>query len=337
MLNNHKMKIIFFFTLILCGTFSAYSQDLIKELKKLTLENDSLKTQVIKPLKKEINEINKKNKNETSLLKIQLNALQKDTIVSLKNKIKQLNKEIVDLNKNKLKIENDSLKIQLKKLTDNLIIQKDSNDKNNNVIIDQKNQIKEIAIKEKENGKKEVITIITNKYKNSKIDDLIKFSSKESLQNDKQLIGSNTEINAILSDLEIYFKGKELLTQKIDLIKLNNTIIQINQIKQQSTMINDLKNKLENYSTLSLKLKETILNIAVYDNKSSKKYMIGEGIDKQTREDKLNKVFSVLMPYISGYDLNFNDYPYLFDIVFDIIKRKQSNTDEDISDLINKL
>ena len=323
--------------MILCGTFSAYSQDLIKELKKLTLENDSLKTQVIKPLKKEINEINEKNKNEISLLKIQLNALQKDTIISLKSKIKQLNKEIVDLNKNKLKIENDSLKIQLKKLTDNLVILKDSNDKNNKVIIDQKNQIKEIAIKEKENGKKEVITIIINNYKNRKIDDLIGFSSKESLQNDKQLIGSNTEINEILSDLEIYFKGKELLTQKIDLIKLNNTIIQINQIKQKSTMINDLKNKLENYSTLSLKLKETILNIAVYDNKSSKKYMIGEGIDKQTREDKLNKVFSVLMPYISGYDLTFTDYPYLFDIVLDIIKRKQSNTDEDISDLINKL
>jgi hypothetical protein len=337
MLNQNKMKIIFFFIMILCGTFSTYSQDLIKELKKLTLENDSLKTQVIKPLKKEINEINEKNKNEISLLKIQVSALQKDTVVSLKNKIRQLNKEIVDLNKNKLKNENDSLKIQLKKLADNSIIQKDLNDKNNKVIIDQKNQIKEIAIKENENGKKEVITIIINKYKNRKIDDLIKISTKETLLNDKQLIGNNTEISEILSDLEIYFKGKELLTQKIDLIKLNNTISQINQTKQQSTIIIDLKDKLENNSTLSLKLKETILNIVVYDNKSSKKYMIGEGIDKQTREDKLNKVFSVLMPFISGYDLNFNDYPYLFNIVLDVIKRKQSNTDEDISDLINKL
>jgi hypothetical protein len=43
------------------------------------------------------------------------------------------------------------------------------------------------------------------------------------------------------------------------------------------------------------------------------------------------------MPYIFDYDLKYEDHPYLFEIVLDIIKRKQSNTDEDITDLLKKL
>jgi len=331
------MKNIILFAMILCGTYSAHSQDLIKELKKLTLENDSLQNQVIKPLKKEIKEINEKNKNEISILKIQLNALEKDTVVALKKKILELNKEIVDLNKNKITIENVSLHEQLKQLTDKNSALNLINEKNNKLITDKDNQMRENAIKEKENGKKEIITNIINTYKNRKFEDLIMSSSKESLQRDKQFIGIDVEINSIFSDLEIYFKGRGLLNQKIDLNQLNVAKNEINKIKQQSLLINNLKVKLENYNILSIKLKETILNIGVYDDQSSKKYMIGEGIDKQTRQDKLNKVFSLLMPYIFDYDLKNDDYPYLFEIVLDIVKRKQSNTDEDISDLIYKL
>ena len=137
--------------------------------------------------------------------------------------------------------------------------------------------------------------------------------------------------------MEIYFKGKELLRHKIEVSKVIDIKNEINQIKQQSLLINALKDNLENYHLLSIKLKETIVNIAVYDEKTSKKYMIGEGMDKATRQDKLDKVFSILMPYVFDYDLKFIDYPYLSEIVLDIIKRKQSNSDEDISDLIKKL
>jgi hypothetical protein len=331
------MKKIVQFTMILFCTYFVHSQNFKSEYDKLLLVNDSLQNKVIKPFKKEMNETIDKNKIEITSLKMKLSTLEKDTVFALKKKILGLNKEVIDLNKNKLAIENVKLSEQLKQLTDKNNALNLLNEKNNKIIIDIENQMRENAIKEKENGKKEVITNIINTYKNKKFDDLIKSSTKESLQRIKQIIGINSEINPILSDLEIYFNGKELLNQKIDLNQLNIIKNKLSQIKQESVLINSLIEKLNNYSTLSIKLKETVINISIYDDKLSKKYIVGEGIDKPTRQFKLDKVFSVLMPYIFDYDLKYDDFPYLFDIILDIIKRKQSNTDDEISDLLIKL
>jgi hypothetical protein len=322
--------------MILCGTYSAQSQDIIKELKKLTLENDSLKSQIIKPLKIELKESIEKNRNEISILKVKLNALEKDTI-TFKKKILDLNKEIVNLNKNKLTLENLKLQDQVKLLNEknnalNLI-----NEKNSKLITDKETQIKDVAIKEKESGKKEIITSIINTYKNRKFDDLIVFSTLETVQRDKQLVGNNSEIFEILVDLESYFTSKELLNQKIDANQVNLNKNKLNLINHESALIKSLNEKLDNYNTLSLKLKETIIYINEFDDIKSKKNMLGEGMDKKSRQDKLDKIFSVLLPFIFDYDIKYNDYPYLFDIVLDIIKRKQSNTDEDISDLLKKI
>jgi hypothetical protein len=334
-LKNTMKKLITCF-MILCGTYSAQSQDLIKELKKLTLENDSLKSQIIKPLKIELKESIEKNRSEISTLKDKLNTLEKDTVV-FKKKILDLNKEIINLNKNKLTLENKKLQDQIKLLTEknnalNLI-----NEKNSKLISDKDTQIKDVAIREKESGKKEIITSIINSYKNRKFDDLIVFSTLESVQRDKQLIGNNSEIFEVLLNLETYFTAKELLNQKIEVNQINLYKNKLNQIKRESVFIKSLNEKLDNYSTLSLKLKETIININVFDDKLSKKNMVGEGIDKTTRQEKLDKIFSVLWPYVVDYEIKYNDYPYLFDIVLDVIKRKQSNTDEDISDLLKKI
>lgn len=322
--------------MILCGTYPAQSQDLIKELKKLTLENDSLKSQIIKPLKIELKESIEKNKSEISNLKVKLNALEKDT-VNFKKKILDLNKEIADLNKNKLTLENIKLQDQIKLLTEknnslNLI-----NEKNSKLITDKDTQIKEVAIREKESGKKEIITSIINTYQNRKFDDLVTCSTKSSIQKDKLLIENNSEVSEVLLDLETYFVAKEIINKKIDLNQLNLLKTKLNQIKRESVLIKDLNEKLDNYNTISIKLKEAINNIIIYDDKSSKKFMIGEGIDKTTKQDKLNKIFSILLPFVFDFDLKYNDYPYLFDIVLDVIKRKQSNADEDISDLLKKI
>ena len=330
------MRNIILFVMVLCGTYSAQSQDLIKELKKLTLENDSLKSQIIKPLKIELKESIEKNRSEISILKLKLNTLEKDTVI-FKKKILDLNREIADLNKNKLTIENVKLQEQLKILSEKNSVLNLMNEKNIKLINDKDAQIKDVAIREKEIGKKEIITSLINFYKNKKFDDLIIFSTIESVQRDKQLIGNNTEISQLLFDLETYFTTKELLNKKIDLNQLNVFKTKLNQIKRESDLTRSLNEKLDNYDTLSLKLKETLINISVYDEKSNKKYITGEGMDKATRQLKLNLIFSVLLPYIFDYDIKYNDYPYLFDIVLDVIKRKQSNTDEDISDLLNKI
>lgn len=331
-----NFKKVVLFTLILCNTYFAQSQDLIKEIKKLTLENDSLKSQIIKPLKIELKESIEKNRNEISILKVKLNALEKDTI-TFKKKILELNKEIADLNKNKLTLENIKLQDQINLLTEKINSLNLINEKNSKLINDKDTQIKDVAIREKESGKKEIVTSIINSYKNRKFDDLVDISTLETVQRDKQLIGNNSEIFEILEDLETYFNAKELVYQKFDVNYINLNKNKLNQIKRESVLIKSLNEQLDNYNTLSLKLKETIININVFDDKLSKKNMVGEGIDKSTRQEKLDKIFSVLLPYIFDYDIKYNDYPYLFDIILDIIKRKQSNTDEEISDLLKKI
>ena len=71
---NSELKSIIIFIIILFANCSIYSQDLIKELQKLTLENDSLKKQVINPLKDSINQLNKSNKADLQQMQIQINS-----------------------------------------------------------------------------------------------------------------------------------------------------------------------------------------------------------------------------------------------------------------------
>ena len=61
--------------LILCGFSAAYAQDLIKEIQKLTLENDSLQKQVIIPLSDSIVRLNSDNVLQMSKLQQQIKIL----------------------------------------------------------------------------------------------------------------------------------------------------------------------------------------------------------------------------------------------------------------------
>lgn len=322
------MKYIYLIVL-LSISFNSFSQaitkeDFIKLIKKTTSDSIQCNSNI------------KKIESDLNLMKSKFNLLVKDSLTSHKE-LSALKKEVEEFKKNKLATENEKLQLQVTQLTEKNAALNLVNEKNNKIITEKDIQIRENALKDKEIGKKEVISAIINGYKNKKFDDIINNSSKESILRDKQLIGVNSEVANILTDLEIYFKGKDFLSKKIDLGQLTIIQAELNRIKQPSTLLIDIKEKVENYSLLSIKLKETIENVSVYDDKTSSKYMIGNGMPKETKQEKLNSIFSVLIPYISDYELKYNDYPYLFDIVIDIIKRKQSNTDDNITDLIKKL
>jgi hypothetical protein len=308
-----------------------YKTEYIKLIKKNTI--DSIQTHVISPL----NDTNKKNNILISKLNSQLDQIIKDTI-ACKKLIKDLNNEVKELNSNKFKLENSTLKAQLKEITDKYNNLNSTNENNIKLIADKDSQIKNLALIEKENGKKEVVKEIINTYKNRKFDELINGSTKATIERDNQLIGNNSEISDLLLDLDTYFTAKELLNQKVDETQINSIKTKLKLIKRESILIKNINKKLDFYNTLSSKLKVTIINVNVYDDKTSKKYMVGEIAEiKDARQKKLDKIFSVLMPYIFDSDLKHEDYPYLFEIVLDIIKRKQSNTDEDITDLLKKL
>jgi hypothetical protein len=60
-------------------------------------------------------------------------------------------------------------------------------------------------------------------------------------------------------------------------------------------------------------------------------------MEDEIQKQKFNKILSEISLYIFNYDFNFVDYPYLSDIVLEIMKRKQPNPDADITYLLAKL
>ena len=303
------------------GLGNAYAQSVADIISKQAIEIDSLKkvnkTFVIKndSLKKVIsaNELRNKQQSEN----------QEDIIEALKNELSDLekfksNKKAIEA---KLVAKSDSIKLLKKQISE-----KDNEIKNITV------NSKKDAAAEKENGKNEVLNKLVNIYKNNSFDELINSSSIESVQRDKQLIGNNTDIIQIITDLETYFNAENLLSKKYDAEQVNNANSQVTLIKQQSKLVAALKNNLTNFKTFNEGLNAVIQNIIAIDIDESVKNMSPVVV-----KSKLDKILSELSKFIFDYNFNFVDYPYFSDIVLEIIKRKQPNPDADISDLLKKI
>ncbi len=330
------MKKIIILSIILCGFYTAYSQDLIREIQKLTLANDSLQKQVIKPLHDSILNLNSSKEIEVSKLQKKIKDLEKEKD-NLNKKIKDFDKDIASLNKNKIKIEKDSLQKRVELLTENaaklnLEIQgKNLEIQKINKQIDEEKQIGEQKAKsEKEIGKNEALTDIVNSYKNKEFDDLIKISTKLSVQRDMQFIGNNVDVKVILSDLEKYFNAEELLANKIDTAQIKNALLKLNQIKQKSELTKQLKENVKYYKDFNDELKKTIEKLIKLDDLTE---TIG---DAAVQKLKFKDIVLELSNYMYDY-YDYSNYPYLSDIILKIIKHKKPNADEDLSDLLGKL
>jgi len=180
-------------------------------------------------------------------------------------------------------------------------------------------------------GKNEILVTITNSYKSKSFDELLKSSTKESAQRDLQLFQNQTEIKQILSDIEKFFLSKQLLDTRLDIVQTKNVQNQLAQIRKESVLFSKLKEIIGNYQTFNDGLNETIRKIISLDSTES------AGKIKQNQKMKFDKILAEVSSYIFNYDFNFSDYPYLSDVLLEIIKRKQPNPDADISDLLKKL
>jgi hypothetical protein len=259
----------------------------------------------------------------------------------LNKKIKDFEKEIAALNKNKVKIERDTLQEQIKRLTAQIdILNQKVSEKDRQILSEkqkgeeklreEKQKYEQRLIEEKEKGKNEVLASLLNIYKNKKFDDLIKTSTKLSVLRDMQLVGDNAEMKSILPDLERYFNAEELLGKRFDAVQIKNAMIQLNQIKQQSTLLDKLKENIEYYKDFNDELKKTIERLVDLDKRK-----VADG-DKEIQEMKFQEILSELSNYMYNY-YEYGNYPYLSDIVLEIIKRKKPNADADITDLLRKL
>ena len=233
----------------------------------------------------------------------------------------------------KFKVEKTKFELRIKAKSDSLVWY-------NKEIITRDQEIKNISEKgireaklEKEKGKNEICALIAMFYRNKSFDVLIMSTSLSSVQFDKQLLGGNyVDVKQILLDLETYFNASNLVSKKFNVTESNTYLNQLGLIKQQSKLVDALKESLDNFKIVNDGLLLCIQNILALDNKESV-----NGMNENIIKLKFNKILAEISIYIFDYDFNFVEYPYLADVLFEIIKRKQPNPDADISDLLKRI
>lgn len=298
--------------MIYCAFYPAYSQDCFDKLAKQAVVIDSLQKVV---------------KTEKGNKEHYINDYQKNSEV-LRDSIKTLNSDLSKLEK--FKTDKKIIDVQLKQKNDSITSLKNQISEKNQQSSIEKQKVEKRLHEEKEKGRNEALDDIINSYKNKKLDDLIKYSSKLSVQRDLQLVGNNAEIKPILFDLEKFFLAIELLAQKFDAAQIKNAQILLNQIKQQSALLEKIKENLEYYKDFNGELKKTIEKLIDLDKRKV------ASNDAVIQKLKFNDIVSELTNYMYNY-FEYGNYPYLSDIVLEIIKRKKLNPDADISDLLKKL
>ena len=318
------MKKLIFLTLIIFCFSEAYTQDLIKEIQKLTLVNDSLQKQVIKPLNDsilrlnsslgiEITKLNKQIKKENELIK---------KINILESNIAELNKNTSKIAIDNLSAKNDTLNEKIAELNNIIIV------KNSEIIKEKENGVKK-AIQEKEKGKQEVLSQIIQNY-SIPFDELIKISTLKTVDRDMSLVGNNKEVQKILLNLQRYLNSEKVLNDKFDEKKVKDAKAQLLSIEQTDSSVLKLTERLSDYKLCSDALKTTINEILEIDKTKT-------AVTDKSRNDKLLSILDRLASYIRNYSFNFIDYPYLNEIVLEIINRKQKDPNTDITDLNSKL
>lgn len=303
-----KIKITIVVVLFnLCSVFS--QQDLIKELTKQAVSIDSLK---------------KANKIEKEKYKVQTDSLKqiKDSIKNLKLTLSKLDEFKKDKKKIDTLLKKQNLKI--------ILLEEQKSDLILNMS-DEKIKSKQKIQVEKEKAKAAILLEISNTYKDKSFDDLISFSTKLSVERDLKFIGENNKVKQILVDLITYFEVKSLIHKQFNIEKTIISLDKLNNVKQQSTLLEKLQRNLEDYQLVNEGLKNCLIAINALDKDGS---VLGMGEEIKTL--KLNKILTEISNYIFNYDFNHDDYPYLSTVLSEVIKLKVPNPDKDISSLLKK-
>jgi len=320
------MKKLIVLILFVLGVTDAYPQDLIGTIQKLTIEKDSLQRQVIKPLNDSIVKLTATHIIELAKLSQQIKALENENN-ELNKKNKNIESALSELNKNKVKVERDSFKVICDSLTRN-IKEKESYITEKQKQLQQEREIgKQNAIQEKEKGKVEIQNNIVQKY-NKPLDELIVTTTLKSLERDISIIGDKTIVQQKILSLQTYFNSEKSLNEKYNQEKVDNAINQLKSLEQTENVLKNI-DKLSKYKLCNDGLKTTIDKIVENDKIVA--------TTEDTQKDKLKDILVDIAWYIRNYRFNFNDYPYLSEIVLEIIKSKQKDANTDISLLKEKL
>ncbi len=310
------MKKYVLFAFLLFCFFNAHAQDFTKEDEKLVLEKDSLQ-KVIKKIRDNNAHVNKSFIDSIASYNSKIDNLNSN-IKELKKDTAYMNKQIKKCDPNHIK----NLETKLQQLEET-IKEKDGNIKSIKVECDNMQREKY------QEGQQVVYNQIQQIYQLDSFDALISSSTQKSINRDLELVGNNQVAKKKLEDLKIYFTALQVLDEKYNEQKVRNAQGQISNITQ-SALVENLKDKLEKYKLCNDALQSTIATIIELDHE-----FIANNDD--TQKIKLRDILFELAGYFRNYRFNFLDYPYLSEIVLEIMKVKQLDANSDLSPFLNKL
>jgi carboxypeptidase C (cathepsin A) len=307
------MRIIILFLLITSCCNNLYSQDYFGEIKKQAVEIDSLKREI-----KSNNQNSEKRLQHVSevinILQMEIQAFQKDSV------------EIHNYLNEKPKIED-----QIKQKTDSLRLLKIEISDTKQKIYDKNREWENKAEERYKEGQQNVYAKFVSIYNGYKsFTDLITATTELSVERDLSLFANSEGPKQKLKDLHRYFASLKVLNEKYNEQRRTFAINQLDSISQKSELIDKLRTNLIDYKICSEGLKKSIESIIQIDNREKVN-------NPEIQKLKLEKILSILSTYIFNFNFNMNDYPYLSNILVEIIKRKQPNADADISDLVENL
>ncbi len=316
-----KLIVLLVYCLSVNLSYAQSDSLLFLKYEQKVIENNNLKNE-LQVVNQRIAELSSFYKKDTLNLQKQISDLRNEVSVE-KNKVSDLNENKIKKERDHLNSKVDSLNILLSK-KEQIIVEKE------NQITNEKLNVQTTATNAKKVGKEEVLSEISNFYKNKLFDDLIISSTKESIARDMQLLVNNLELKPLLTELQNYFKAQDLLSEKCDAVQIKNAQANLNQIIRQSQLLDALKNNLQDYNDFNTKLKETIAQVVSLDKSKS-----ADG-NSVIQKLKFNEIVTSLADYMYNY-YDYTNYPYLSNIIIEIIKRKQFDADKNIEDLLVKL
>ena len=321
------MKRVLVLYLILFNFSSVFSQDLKELVQEQAVAIDSLQKQVIKPLNDSIIKLNSAYISKMSEFQEQIKTLQRselnlnNNIVLLEVQITELNEDNVIVERNRLQTKVDSLSAKVTELKKIISLKEEQIEEERQFGVRKSRE-------EKENGKQEVFNQIILFY-NKPFDKLIEFSTISSVKRDLLLVRNNNEAQLKLQNLQNYFLAKQVLSEKYNENNINSALAQISSLDT-TEFVKNLTDLLSNYKLCNSVLKTTIDDILVID-----KQMIAN--DEYSQEKKLQKILPKLTWYLRNYRVNFSDYPYLSEIVLEIMIQKQKDANTNISNFLDEL
>jgi hypothetical protein len=249
---------------------------------------------------------------------------------------KKKEEEITKLKSDIAKLEKSDLKVELEKLSGDLA-------KRNSEVTENKKLIRELEVKIAESKaefernlvakKEEGIQSIKNQllvFYDKPFDQLVEVTSKGSIQRDIALLGVDSKVHEKLMNLQIYHESELLLTEKFNLAKVQKVLEQLNAMEQTEAVKKSIE-LLSNYELRFEGLQETLTNIIQLNSKRI-------GFDNpEFTKIKYGEMINELTTYFYDYEIKLNEYPYLAEVITEIIQKKQVEIDADLSYLKERL